>query len=682
MSRSAGAGDWPGFAAALLVILGAPLFAAPVELPPLVVKTARDQVAPEHGGIASLASVTPLDPISERLADRFQQVPGLITQDSFGGFDPPRLGVRGSGIQSAPTSRGLAISFFGMPMNAADGSFNLALLEDAWMESATLVRGPAAGVPALGGSLLLGHAGDAFGAGDSVAVGFGSDASFALSGSADGRVGDLDLTGRAAFNLTDGWRPHSAQERESGFAAIRSGLGEGWDLTVQLLASRPWYQVPGPMTEAAALNDPTATLAAVARDDPRRETEYAQLAARVGKRWGDSAVSFAVGGIYQDDSFYQLQANGVSDSEALETYLSFQAERDWNRAEQHTVFTVLLQAGWWDAARYRNDGGHRGKLIGEQQLDPLTLTASVDHRIQLTARQRLELGISTLTASRDVDDRLPASPGRPSVDLAFGGTRVAPRIAWSWNPLAETTIVASYARSFEPPTYGDLLFTTGPLAARELRSGSLDWQRADSFELALRGRYERFRGSSAVYYAPWRGEFLRLANPDGSTRGTVNAGRTVHTGVENQVEIQLLEEASIDLTGWATYNYTVARFDEDPVNGDGRLAGVPPHTGALGLRAVAPGGWFIAPGCQWRAGETYADHAHDLGYGGTALWSLELGRRHPDGWSVSLGIHNLFDRRAIASTAGVLDRAPVPQNAAIFLPAAGRTVGVRLEAGW
>jgi outer membrane receptor protein involved in Fe transport len=102
----------------------------------------------------------------------------------------------------------------------------------------------------------------------------------------------------------------------------------------------------------------------------------------------------------------------------------------------------------------------------------------------------------------------------------------------------------------------------------------------------------------------------------------------------------------------------------------------------LGLRAVSPGGWFIAPGFQWQAGQTYGDHFHNLGYDGFGLWSLEIGRRHPAGWCVTLGIHNLFDQNAIASTAGVLDIASDPERTAIFLPATGRSVDLCVEYTW
>ena len=45
-------------------------------------------------------------------------------------------------------------------------------------------------------------------------------------------------------------------------------------------------------------------------------------------------------------------------------------------------------------------------------------------------------------------------------------------------------------------------------------------------------------------------------------------------------------------------------------------------------------------------------------------------------------VQALFDSQTIASTSGVLDRAANPATTAIFLPAAGRTVSLRLEYDW
>ncbi len=651
-------------------------------LPPLVVTATSDFPAAGYGGQEALATTTVLEATGHDLTEILRRVPGLAAQEAFGGFDPPRVAVRGSGIQSAPASRGLAVSLFGMPLNAADGSFNLALLEGSWIPSAALIRGPAAGVPALGGSLAFGGPGDVFEPAGRARFSHGSDETFSLAANGLHASAAMQLAGRAAVNRSGGWRAHSAQERASLLAAARVDLTSEADLTIQLLAARPWHEVPGPLTKHAALHDPQSIIPAVASERPLRETEYAHLAARLSMRGGHGAMSIALGGVNHRDEFRQLAANGISNTAADEAYFLVNATRDWECAGQQTRFATLLHAGWWDALRYRNAAGEKGALIGRQRLRPLNLTTSIDHRVQLAAGQFIEIGGSLLTAERAIDDRLNHRPGGMPVEPEFSGTRIAPRAAWSWQAWEDISLVASWARSYEPPTYNDLLFTSGPGNARVLDGAPLDWQRADSFECGLRGRHGGFAWSSQIYYALWQAEFLRLVDANGSSRGTVNAAHTIHRGWETAVEWSRRDPSGALAAGWANLALTDARFDRDPVYGYRRLGGVPPLGGALGLRWISPGGWFIAPEFHWRAGETYGDHFNDSGYGGTGLCSLDLGRRHPDGWSVTLGIRNLFDRRAIAGTTGVADRAANAGNPAIFLPAAGRAFILAFEHTW
>lgn len=43
------------------------------------------------------------------LRDALDYQPGIVVQDFFGGFDQPRLNIRGSGIQSNPLNRGVLL---------------------------------------------------------------------------------------------------------------------------------------------------------------------------------------------------------------------------------------------------------------------------------------------------------------------------------------------------------------------------------------------------------------------------------------------------------------------------------------------------------------------------------------------------------------------------------------------
>jgi iron complex outermembrane receptor protein len=605
-------------------------------------------------------------------------VPGLITQDSFGGFEPPRIMVRGSGIQSAPTTRGIAMSWFGLPLNASDGSFNLSLIESEWLESAELVRGTAAGVPSLGGALDFTP--DVFLPAVAMAASLAGDNTRAVHARGAWTAGSARVAGRAAWFSTDGWRDHSRQERESIFAATRFNLDVDSDLTISFLGSTPWYEVPGPLTKSQAYDDPTSVSPAVRRDQPRRDTRHAHLNATVERRIDDARFLAAVGVTATDDTFYQLQPNGVSTTDAWDTYLRLLMEREWGGGSQLTTISALLQTGWWDALRHRNDSGNKGVKIGEQSLRPLTFTAALDHEFRIGERQRIDLGVSWLAARRTIEDRLRYEGTEQ--DLDHPDHFFAPRVAWSHDLSENITFIASASRSYEPPTYGDLLYTAGPPGRRLLRVTDLDWQRADTLEIGCQGSHGPISWSAFLYHSRWSGELLRLSDESGASRGTVNADDTIHRGFEAGFQWDMFQNEGVGAALAAGYIYSDARFDKDRVNGDNHLGGVPPHVATISLPITRSDGWFITPGCQLRFGSTYADHANQLSYGGTALFSLELGRRQADGWSAILGIHNLFDRDAIASTAGVIERAASPDTTSIFLPANGRTFSLRIEHVW
>jgi len=674
-----------------LIRFALPLCAEEGELDELVVTAESIPAAAGFGASAMRVGLRMPDATTAALGSVLETMPGMTAGGGFGVIDPPRVSIRGSGIQSAPTQRGFQLFQLGMPLQLADGSFNISLLEPSWARTATLARGTAAGVPHLGGALALGTPDDVFAPAAHLRVATGSHGHYDFG--LGGVIGNLSMRGSASGG--DGWRPQSSWQREAALLAWRVPLeaagrmpaprGPGVPpgahaIEILFFASHPQFDVPGPLTKSNALNSPKSILPAVARDRPRRDTRHTQLHLAATLR-DDATARFAITGglIDHHDTFVQLLPNGISDTRARDAYL----------ATEGTLFTpgdgaltaaLMIQGGQWHMDRFRNDNGANGQRIGDLRLRPMTFTARLDHHQPLGRGHAIDLGISLSGAHRPIDDRL-QSP--TPIDLSYSGTRPAPRACWSWRAAEQLTLALSASRSYEPPTYSDLIFPTGPPNARTLQSAALGWQRADTLELAGSGRHNAFSYTTAIFHSWWDGELLRLSDASGSPLGTVNAGRTIHRGIETTVAWQPPANGGTAMAVRATHTYLDARFRDDPAFGDRRLGGTTPHTGWIEARATTPEGWFVAPSVTWQSGTTFADHAGNLGYSRGALWSLEAGRRHPgDGWAITCGIHNLLDRRTISGTAGVLDTATNPAGSAIFLPHAGRTWHLALSRDW
>jgi iron complex outermembrane receptor protein len=290
--------------------------------------------------------------------------------------------------------------------------------------------------------------------------------------------------------------------------------------------------------------------------------------------------------------------------------------------------------------------------------------------VALAPRVTGTIGVAQLVARRDVRDRLGGG-----MTYRFAARRTLPQAGLRWRVARDVVVFGGVTATAEPPTYDDLVAVTGPYPALRRTIQPLALQRAVTYEIGGRGHRARFSWDAALYHSDWRHEILRLADANGAARGAVNAAATTRTGVEASGRWRVVEgPVRVSLVAAATWSE--GRFDDDPVYGSGRVAGLPPWVSMMEATAEGPRGWFAAAGADTMAGATYVDHARRLGYGGRTLAHVRLGRHWDGAWTVAVDVRNLFDRRSIASTAGVLDLARNPAATAIFLPAPGRSVTV------
>lgn len=673
----------------LLVFAASPLRAsvastdeAPTELPLLDVTedalhrdepTLRPVVA-DHDSLSGRAVTT--------LKDALGSAPGLILQESFGGFEPPRLSIRGSGLQSAPSSRGVQFLLENFPLSLTDGSFNAALIDPELFDRVQLARGEAGArdAPAvLGGALNLRtppFSRDARLLFRTQASSFGG-ARALLSGQTG--AGKAVLTGAGSAAQLNGFREHSNQDRLAFFAQASRPIPVGCDTSVSVYHARADYDIPGPLTLSAAATAPRSISAEVRRDQPRRESEVTQLTAQTSQQNSVLRIEAGLSWLRSEDWFRQLRALGISDSRSDDlTFRSVLTRRFEGPAGDHLLrIGAIFSQGDRDLRRFLNHTGTTGPVFGDDRLRSLTASLDVEGTARLTRHLTASAGASGLLTRRDLSDQRSAVIGPPTTQ-SLHARSLQPRAQLLWSRRPELTFFVAAARTTEPPTFDDLLVVAGSYPNLSVHRQPLANQHATTWELGSTGRRGRFDWDVTAYRGNWTNEILRLADAQGLARGAVNAGPTHHTGVESSFHYRLLDhEHQLRLTATAVWSRFT--FADDPVFGRNRLAGAPPLLGSAQLLYLHPCGFFATSTLEWTAGATPVDHAGRMSYGGHALTHLRIGWRQARQLSVFVEVRNLFDRDHIASTAGVLDLARSPATTAVFLPGAGRSLALGFE---
>lgn len=609
------------------------------------------------------------------LAEALRRAPGVVLLESFGGFEPPRLLIRGSGLDSAPTSRGVAVLVDGLSFARADGSFHGGLLDPQLFSRIEVYRGTvhAALTPAVLGGVLNAVTPAADAPAHSLRLETGSFGARRGGFTTGVTAGATTAHLAGSFSVQDGYRPRSHQERFAGVATVRHEISPAHVLELSAYAARPDYDVPGPLTLAAAQASPRSVSAAVLRDRPHRETSLLRLAAQL--KAGPADRAFAAGVAWQrwHDDFRQLQANGETDTtgDDFTGHLTLAGKAWAGETTHHLLARAIFSAGTADYDRYLNVSGARGSRFADLDLRAGTWALSLEDLIWLRPELALGGGVTALRARRTIG-------GPAGVARIIEMNDVSPRLGLRWLAAKPVEFNAAVSRGAEPPAFDDLIAVQGTSPNLTVATRNLTAQEATTVELGARGDAGRAAWSVTVYRGAWRGELLKLADAAGLPRGAVNAARTTHAGVEAAVRWRIIEGPHRLALG-ATVAWNRFRFDDDPVHGGNRLAGAPPNVGNAELSYAGPHRWSAGLGAVWVGGRTPVDHANRMFYGGHTLLNARLGCRVTDRLSLHATVRNLTDRRHIASTAGVLDVARNPAATAVFLPGNGRSFTLGLE---
>ena len=635
------------------------------------VTAARASLSLTAGGAETIDAARYLRGRSSTVNDTFALSPGVLAQSRFGS-DEARISIRGSGLQRTFHGRGLRILQDGVPLNLADGSFDMQAFEPLSAAYINVWRGGNAlahGASTLGGAIdYISRTGR-----DSpklfTRLEAGSDRYLRTNVSGGASGVNFDAYGSVTHQSQDGFRDHSEQRNQRVFSNAGFRLSTHAETRLYLAAVTTSSELPGNLSKAQAEEHPRRANPANSLLKHKRDFDLLRIASKTTLKTGTTVWDFTAGWTYKDldhpigQVVDQLSNDLFAGATALHTSLVAGHE---NRLRSG----VLFQRGRVLAANFANVLGDRGALMSAATQTATNVELFFEDQFALSRQLTLVLGASGSSNRRRNQQTFGATP---HYDHDY--SRLMPKVGLRWDH-RDVQVYANLSGSYEPPSFSETLTLN---TAREA-------QTATTWELGTRGVQGALRWDATIYLARLRNELLALDqdnNPSTPT-ATVNAGSTSHTGFEFGIELDLLggrwnsavapDRRLVFRAAWTVGKF---QFDDDPLYRSNVLPGLPPHLIRAELTWEAATGWYAGPTFEWVPVKSYVDHRNTVWADPYALLGFKLGRRQDEGFSWFVEARNLTNERYAATTSVV--EAFNPAAPAQFLPGDGRSVYAGVE---
>jgi len=650
------------------------------------VQQAASALAEVPGGTSVVDSEEVAKGRTATLQDTLAYQPGVFVQ-STGGNDAAKISIRGSGANTSPGyfREGIKFLFDGLPLTGPGGT-PYEFLNTSGVNYTEILRGANAfqyGALTLGGAVnFVNHSGYSA-PGLRVRAEAGSYHYQKQSISYGGVEGDLDYYLQADNYRNEGYRDYSLA-KSSGIVA-NAGYRFSPKLESRLLLR---YR-------DETHNDPSATTLDAALHHSRRASATAESsgagARRPGSIWLGSKTTYT----FDDDarltvglSYHDYRHTNSPRSPSNPSYW------DWHDLglllgydRVDTLFGHESRSNIAFTSTQHLRGGVNSANDDKVSLKKVDYKDSFDRVIalgndlNLVDNLWLTSGVSFINVRRkvDIDHAVNANTTTFPQHVDYDNWSIAPRIGLRYEFSPNLQLFTNFSRSIDPPASWEYS-GSGP-ALPYIRP--LVEQKANTFEVGIKGSHGIFDGSLALYRSWIHDELLNVqlipaTSTAAAVTGAFNASPTIHQGVEAGLNTRLWENAQGDRLRWRqVYTYNDFYYRHDEAFGDNQLPGVPKHIYQGELQYQDHSGWYTGVNVQ-SASRTAADYANSLYAPSYTLWGANLGYEAPKGnWKVSLDLKNLANKAYVAAITPVYDARG--QDTAAFWPGDGIGAYVGLE---
>ena len=518
--------------------------------------------------------------------DLLQRTPGVFLQ-SENGMEVSKISIRGSGITSGEEPLGVMFLMDGLNYNQGDGETILEDMDVAAISHAEVFRGADAfkyGALTLGGAInfvpFTGYDAPPF----QVRLTGGSYGFFRSDMSGGAVQGQFDEFGAFDYREREGFREHSRENTEILFTDLGYKFNDQVENRFYLTLDRFNRNLPGGLTKSQMENDPTQANPLAIAQDWNKSLSSIRLADRLNIQTDD--IQFSV------DAFWfhhDVENRGFFSPDFREGIGQFYSDNfggNVNFVSRYELFghrnilTIGLSPQYEiePTQNYENIFGHTGATTARGIGSSINLPAYLEDQLYLTARFSILAGAQAIFAERHFKDEFfTDATGNQSNRQDFWGFN--PKLGAMYEINQRTQAFVNFSRSWQPPSLDNLVdFDEGPNSS--VVYTPLSPQHAWTIEVGTRGEYSRFEGELSLYRSWFRDELLEINDAFGNDIGTRNVPRTIHQGIEANLEIELLRDMLVPkqsnhagdrLSLDQSYTLNDFHMDQNAVYGNNRL---------------------------------------------------------------------------------------------------------------
>lgn len=662
--------------AGLPVLVGG-MYGAAIAQPATEVRLPEITVQSTLGGTSleqTPASVTVIDADQMRdrqlqvnLSESLSGVPGLQINNRQNYAQDLQLSVRGYGARSTFGLRGVRLYVDGIPATMPDGQGALSHIDISSLERVEVLRGPysalygnsAGGVISMYTETPTGR--------PTIEGGYavGSNGQKRLSAKATGQTAQgLSYVLSASRYLTDGYRDHSAADRNVVNAKLSTAIGDDSRLTIVANSMESSAQDPQGLTWDQWQANPRQASSVAERFNTRKTLKQSQVGATYERRLSaEHSVSLAAYAGHRSMEQYQSipdtaqraagHAGGVIDMSR--DYAGVDAR--WTGRYSNAPVPVTVTAGLAidsvkeDRQGYENFIGSQVGVKGALRRNEDNTVTSVDPYVQATWQLApawsLGTGLRYSHVKFESDDRY-IRAGNPDDSGSVTHSQALPVVSLSYQLSPEKTVYASVGRGFETPTFAELSYRTGSIGGL-----NLDLQPSASTQYEV-GYRERLTGavkggwSAAVFQSRTSDEIVSAGSSNGRTSYR-NAGDTRRQGLELQADLRLAPQWKLQ----AAYTYLDASFRQASGNAaaGNMLPGLSKQHLTLGLDYDITSEWRVGVSAE-HMGKIYVNDTNSESAPAYTVAAASVGYRKVMGpWTLRAfaRVDNLFDRKYVGS---------------------------------